>query len=90
MGTDEKKSRKIYGKYSIFQPLTSSQFIWLCKYLNLHSEPRMDEAEGELWEQLKFWRWVRRQAEEDRDMETWDTLEAEENLDMETWDITEL
>ena len=30
----------------------------------------MEEAEEELWEQLKFWRWVRRQAEEDRDMET--------------------
>ena len=86
MDTDEKKSRKIYGKYSIFQPLTSSQFIWLCKYLNLHSEPRMEGAEEKLWEQLKFWRWVRRQAEENRDMETWDTLEADENLDMEAWE----
>ena len=46
----------------------------------------MEEAEGELWEQLKFWRWVRRQAEENRDMETWDTLEADENLDMEAWE----
>ena len=73
MDTDEKKSRKIYGKYSTFQPLKSSQSLWLYKYLNLHSEPRMEEAEEELWEQLKFWRWVRRQAEEDRDMEAWDT-----------------